>query len=160
VFRKIRWAVRIAIDVTEARELVARDPKRAMALLDSVYVRLVERAASPELNLLRSQVAIKVENGPLALLAAETALQQLEGGYGRYRQADRTYLVEYARFLIRFCESWRDRKPPIRQVDLDLDLARASARLKRDFPFWANGAFPKRVESSPSKKPLSSPSKE
>ena len=149
MLRKLRLAIRTARDVVEARDLCARgDGAKAMTLLDGVYrnlsacQELANEKVFVELDLLRSQIAIQVEDGPLALSAAEAALERLELGDAHYRPSDRMYLTRYARALIHYCRSWRDQKHVLRPIDIEeIDLKHVSSHLKENYALPAGGSF-------------------
>jgi hypothetical protein len=141
--RTLDLAVRCAFKVVKARDLLSKGHSRqAMQTLDSALSGLPSTANTIDCNLLRSQIAIQVQNGPLALASAETALARLEGGEGRYKAEDRNYLIEYARALIHYCETWRDQQPAPSTVNMALvRLARVSKHLRQDFPLTEHGTF-------------------
>jgi hypothetical protein len=143
LLRRIALAARCAINIERARGLSSRgDGSRATRVLDRVCDDLEGSELPVQVHLLRAQVAIQVDNGPLALSSAERALDQLETGDGPYKQEDRDYLIEFARSLIHYCETWRDQGATPSTVNLSLlRLSKVSGHLRKDFPMPADGSF-------------------
>lgn len=143
---KVGLAALLASQGMKAQDLAASgDAPGAMALLVRMYESVGVSPPSPKApvsaNILTCQVAITLQDGPLALGAAETALAQLRSGAGRYRNTDRAYLDCFCEALVNYCLFWRD-QGVVRQVDLsDLDLARVSPRLKWRFPMPEDGTW-------------------
>jgi len=148
LFAKLQRAARASTLAVRAQDLAA-DGKYAQSLAALRRLHEITGASLPspdtliELNLLISQVAIALEDGPLALDAALIAVGQLEGGRERYREVDRRYLLVFARAIANYCLRWRDGDAAQEMPNpmLDIAMGGVSPRLRHRFVLPPEGSY-------------------
>lgn len=144
-FLRVLWATPLAV---RAEQRAADEkPGEAFRLLRGAYRALgadmPSREVAVELNILLCQISISLEDGQMALNAAEVAVYQLEKMRPNFSRPDIAYLLAFSTALLNYCLRWifGDEADELPNSIRNIPMNSVSDRLKHRYPMPRDGSF-------------------